>query len=432
MSPTSTTPPTNDIQPGSGMTADVDPFAAISAAMTSQFTRPLSKSTLALLVIFLLFHALIATFSLLILIGPYIGGKKRSHWLFRKSYIPSNPGEKVEKTPLYMMNTGFFMCIAQLLGSLSTIAFICLQFNPARSLDYALHAEPLIPLGLMYLFEMLAYWIMAHCFLALSYSAGTVSTRSSLHRLTRWDPPPILVNAVFTCVPVCMVAAILGTIVHGSEGFGHVLSQLRSTLEVLSRGSSDLKRLQNPSLPALQKISIQSDLARVQSELNALTPESVTNLRAAIYYHHWSQILFLVFMCITCLVFILSFVKLTEKLLLQGQEPISHSPKSHQFYRSQPERADSYLDLKSQSSAPMRTYLGTLKSDRQLLGFTVRAYATIIAMVTSIACFLISIFRATDVIINPTWHGVITWLPTVSGSWSAIPVAWQCWRLYSD
>jgi hypothetical protein len=263
-----------------------------------------------------------------------------------------------------MMNTGFFMCIAQLLGSLSTIAFICLQFNPARSLDYALHAEPLIPwvqldltlsflflstaslsgqelihfpirynfcwisLGLMYLFEMLAYWIMAHCFLALwvmfvpnwqfrwihstavyinfsrdsSYSAGLVSTRSSLHRLTRWDPPPILVNAVFTCVPVCMVAAILGTIVHGSEGFGHVLSQLRSTLEVLSRGSSDLKRLQNPSLPALQKISIQSDLARVQSELNALTPESVTNLRAAIYYHHWSQILFLVFMCITCLV----------------------------------------------------------------------------------------------------------------------------------
>jgi len=37
------------------------------------------------------------------------------------------------------------MCIVQLLGSLSTIACICLQINPSRSLNYALHAQPLIP-----------------------------------------------------------------------------------------------------------------------------------------------------------------------------------------------------------------------------------------------------------------------------------------------
>jgi hypothetical protein len=76
------------------MPEGTDPFAAISAAMADRFIRPLSKSTIALLAIFLIFHLLIAAFSLLILIAPFIGGKKRSHWLFRKLYIPSKPGEK--------------------------------------------------------------------------------------------------------------------------------------------------------------------------------------------------------------------------------------------------------------------------------------------------------------------------------------------------
>ncbi|PLW34677.1 hypothetical protein PCANC_12236 [Puccinia coronata f. sp. avenae] len=425
--------PINNGPPGGGMPEGTDPFAAISAAMADRFIRPLSKSTIALLAIFLIFHLLIAAFSLLILIAPFIGGKKRSHWLFRKLYIPSKPGEKARKTSLFMMNTGLFMCMAQLAGSLSTVGFIFPQFNTNRSVKYAIHAQPLIPLGLMYLFEMLAYWIMAHCFLALSYSTTTISTKVGSNRLSRWDPPPILVNAVFTFVPLCIIAGIIGTIIHGSAGYDLVMSTIEKTVEILSQGSSDLKRLALPSESDVQKNLIQSDLAQIQSELNVVGQESMTNLNDAIHFHHWSQIVYCVFMCVTCLVFSFSFMKLTQKLLLQGQDFSSPpTPKSPQLNRSESKDAEIPQDFKSSSRTPIRTYVGALRSNRQLLGFTVRAYATIIAMLTSMVFYLINISRTADVMTNPTWHGVVTWLPTVSGSWSAIPVAWQCWRLHSD
>lgn len=425
--------PTNNGTLGSGMPEGADPFAAISAGMSDRFIRPLSKGTIALLAIFLIFHLLIAAFSLLIIIAPFVGGKKRSHWLFRKLYIPNKPGEKACKTPLFMMNTGLFMCMTQLAGSLSTISFISPQFNSNRSVKYAIRAQPLIPLGLMYLFEMLAYWIMAHCFLALSYSTTTVSSKVGSNRLSRWDPPPILVNAVFTCVPICIIAGIIATIIHGSAGYDLVMSTIEKTVEILSQGSSDLKQLALPSQSDVQKNLIQSDLARIRSELNNLGQESMSNLKNAIHFHHWSQIVYFIFMCLTCLVFSFSFMKLTQKLLLQAQDFSSPPPpKSPQFYLSESKDTEIQQDFKSSSSTPIRTYVGALKSNRQLLGFTVRAYATIIAMLTSMVFFLINISRTADVMTNPTWHGVVTWLPTVSGSWSAIPVAWQCWRLQSD
>ncbi|KAI9612596.1 hypothetical protein H4Q26_007753 [Puccinia striiformis f. sp. tritici PST-130] len=157
-------------------------------------------------------------FSLMMLILPYTRPTKRPQWFFKKSHIPAQLRGKACQTPIYLINTGFFMCVAQLLGSLNTIAFICLQINPSRSLNYALRAQPLIPLGLMYMFEILAYWIMAHCFISLSYSSLDSAGRKAIS-LAKWEPPPAVVNVVFTCLPLCMVALITGTIIHGAVGY---------------------------------------------------------------------------------------------------------------------------------------------------------------------------------------------------------------------
>jgi len=425
MSTNNSTAP-NHGSPSSGMPPGVDPFAAISAAIIYQFTRPLSRTTIALLAIFLLFHSLIAGFSLFILIWPYITRKRRAQWLIRKSYIPNHSGEKTYKTPLYLINTGFFMCIVQLLGSLSTIACICLQINPSRSLNYALHAQPLIPLGLMYMFEMLAHWIMAHCFLTLSYSTD-IPSKSITRSLTRWNPSPMFVNVFFACFPICIVAGTTGAILRGAAGFGVILSQTRKTLKVLSQGTRTLKQLQAPSATEYQRNVAASHLARIQAKLTALTDEAQTNLRRTIYYHRWSSSLYFALMSVTCLVFMFSFMKLTQKFLRQGQDSSLQPTTS---------RAEEGVYSKKENEVtsiiPRRAYLGSLKSDRQLLGFTVRASATMIGMITSMIFYLIGIFRTSDVVLNPTWHGMMTWLPTVCGSWSAIPVAWQCWRLYTE
>jgi hypothetical protein len=130
-------------------------------------------------------------------------------------------------------------------------------------------------------------------------------------------------------------------------------------------------------------------------------------------------------------VFSFSFMKLTQKLLLQGQDFSSPpTPKSPQLNRSESKDAEIPQDFKSPSRTPIRTYVGALRSNRQLcrqlsmflylfamlglgsrisvhwifnflwlilVGFTVRAYATIIAMLTSMVFYLINISRTADV-----------------------------------
>jgi len=276
------------------------------------------------------------------------------------------------------------------------------------------------------MFEMLAHWIMAHCFLTLSYSTD-IPSKSITRSLTRWNPSPMFVNVFFACFPICIVAGTTGAILRGAAGFGVILSQTRKTLKVLSQGTRTLKQLQAPSATEYQRNVTASRLARIQAKLTALTDEAQTNLRRTIYYHRWSSSLYFALMSVTCLVFMFSFMKLTQKFLRQGQDSSLQPTTS---------RAEEGVYSKKENEVtsiiPRRAYLGSLKSDRQLLGFTVRASATMIGMITSMIFYLIGIFRTSDVVLNPTWHGMMTWLPTVCGSWSAIPVAWQCWRLYTE
>ncbi|KNF06713.1 hypothetical protein PSTG_00029 [Puccinia striiformis f. sp. tritici PST-78] len=385
--------------------AGINPFTPISAAIIHQFTQPLSKTTITLLAIFLVFHSLIALFSLMMLILPYTRPTKRPQWFFKKSHIPAQLRGK---------------------GSLNTIAFICLQINPSRSLNYALRAQPLIPLGLMYMFEILAYWIMAHCFISLSYSSLDSAGRKAIS-LAKWEPPPAVVNVVFTCLPLCMVALITGTIIHGAVGYDVILVQERHTLKVLAQGASAWTQLQAPSQSEEQKNSLLSQLNQVEEELKNLTEQSGINLNLGIDYHRRSQTLYLLCMCVTCLFFIFSFWKLTHKLLLQAEESSYYSAQTRQFRHLQ-NASNSQEEITASSNNKKRT----LRPDRQLLGFTVRACAAIIAMGINMICYLMNIFRTEDMMINPHWHGAATWIPTVSGSWASIPIAWQCWRLYLD
>ncbi|POV94995.1 hypothetical protein PSHT_15899 [Puccinia striiformis] len=407
--------------------AGINPFTPISAAIIHQFTQPLSKTTITLLAIFLVFHSLIALFSLMMLILPYTRPTKRPQWFFKKSHIPAQLRGKDHAHSQWLIWGSSLpdpylldqYWVLHLLGSLNTIAFICLQINPSRSLNYALRAQPLIPLGLMYMFEILAYWIMAHCFISLSYSSLDSAGRKAIS-LAKWEPPPAVVNVVFTCLPLCMVALITGTIIHGAVGYNVILVQERHTLKVLAQGASAWTQLQAPSQSEEQKNSLLSQLNQVEEELKNLTEQSGINLNLGIDYHRRSQTLYLLCMCVTCLFFIFSFWKLTHKLLLQAEESSYYSAQTRQFRHLQ-NASNSQEEITASSNNKKRT----LRPDRQLL----RACAAIIAMGINMICYLMNIFRTEDMMINPHWHGAATWIPTVSGSWASIPIAWQCVRL---
>ncbi|PLW10819.1 hypothetical protein PCASD_22356 [Puccinia coronata f. sp. avenae] len=78
-----------------GLPADANPFAFISQLQSPRFLPKLSTSAVTTLVAFLVFHILVAAFSLVILVLPHIGKGKRGPWLVRKIYIQADSGEKL-------------------------------------------------------------------------------------------------------------------------------------------------------------------------------------------------------------------------------------------------------------------------------------------------------------------------------------------------
>jgi hypothetical protein len=72
--------------------AGVNPFAYILNLITPQYFLPLSKYTLGLLVFFFIVHLLIALFCIVILVLPYLRGRKQSQWFLRRLYIKDRSG----------------------------------------------------------------------------------------------------------------------------------------------------------------------------------------------------------------------------------------------------------------------------------------------------------------------------------------------------
>ena len=144
--------------------AGPDPFAYISHLAERRFTARLPQSAIILLAVFLVFHILITAFSLVILILPYVGKANRRSWTFKKLYIYDRSGEKLYSAPLYLVNTGVLMSVSQLLGSVTTQAYIWMHIRMNLSGNYSLRSQFIPVLGLVFIFDTYSYWSMAHCF----------------------------------------------------------------------------------------------------------------------------------------------------------------------------------------------------------------------------------------------------------------------------
>jgi hypothetical protein len=154
--------PWNSIPPG------VNPFQFSIDRSAHRGFAPLSRLTKSLLLVFFVFHLLIATFCLVILVLPYIRGVKRSHWFFRKLYIQDQSRQKglfepflplpldcfnsyecfifscalqVYKVPLLWVNGGVVMTMSQLMGSVATLAYIIIQLATTHSINASLHVQ---------------------------------------------------------------------------------------------------------------------------------------------------------------------------------------------------------------------------------------------------------------------------------------------------
>ncbi|WAR61366.1 hypothetical protein PtB15_12B51 [Puccinia triticina] len=193
-------------------------------------------------------------------------------------------------------------------------------------------------------------------------------------------------------------------------------TSLRATL---SQGSLVWKQLELPGHSAEEKAHLASQLTQVQEKLDSLLEQTGTLASQVLDRFNSIRSVMLFFIPATSLVFMLSFWKLAQKYKSKGTSKAELSDSGQAQSSSQDISARSHISRTSQ------TLFQTLRSDPQFLRLTIRASATFLGMLIALFFWLLALFKSNDMLIDPYWHGVATWLPTVSGSWTAIPVVWQ-------
>ncbi|PLW10820.1 hypothetical protein PCANC_06533 [Puccinia coronata f. sp. avenae] len=407
-----------DIPPG-GIPAGADPFAHVAQFPPHRFIPRLSRQAISILAVFLVFHILLSVFSLIILILPYIGKVRRTPWLVRKIYIYSSSGEKLYNTPLYFLNAGVLMSASQLMSSVTTQAYIWMQVRMHLSEDYALRAQFVPALALMFIFNTYSYWSMTHCFLALSYTNETLTHKSII---LSWLRSPISINTFFIAFPVSVTVATITVMTRLCLAYQDLLLHTRSIKAILSQGSLLWNQLKLTSLPEDGRAHILSQLIRTQDQLDLLLQATGAVLTRVLDRFYSVRSIMLVSIPATSLFFFISFWKLADKYKKRGQ-------KSNKTMIKLNEDPAKQVYLRSESEA---AFFDTLRSDDQFVRLTITAVATLLGILTGMSYWFLTVFKSNAIMIDPYWHGVGAWMPTISGTWSALPMAWQSWQLYLE
>lgn len=408
----------------------VNPFGYFAEQVSSKFFPGLSNFTTALLVIFFIFHLVIASFCLAILVLSQLRRKKRSQWFFRRLHLRDRSGRSVSKVPLLWVNAGLLMTISQFLGSVASQAFILINIKWKQSVHYALH-HPVEPaLGVMLACEIFSYWALMHCFVvAICYDQNT---RGEIrNRVARWMASPPFINCIFFFFPLAVVVTIL-TLSTCLTLVNHKFEkQVIKGLTVLAEGSDAWEKLKVPTGPPEEQVQLTRLILQVASEAKSLKSNANMRLEEFTDFFHVTFCVLLTLHCITFLVFLCMFWLVASKFQRKERELPPASPSPNPFRRwARPKEPQ--ITSADQPLSSNRSLMHIATSNRQFLHLLLRAICIFIAMSTNTIVLSIGVLKTHEVLRTPKWRGLLVWLAAVAGSWSSIPIAWQCWRLYKD
>ncbi|POW04522.1 hypothetical protein PSTT_10348 [Puccinia striiformis] len=354
----------------SGLPAGVDP----------DWMPPLSTGTMVFLAVLLVFHVLVAAACSIILLLPYIGKRSESHGSLRY-------------TPLLGQYWDYDVHLG--ISGLHQHPNVSLPANRDTCIT-ALASRTQYGPAIMLICNIYSYWSTAHGFLTLSYTNKIFVDDS---KNLRWLRSPLLINVSFITFPITVAATIAILQTNLCLNFHELQVQLRILQATLSEGSLAWNQFQRThSSDDQERISFQM-LKRGPRQIHrrnyrAPLRDKFLLLRSAM----------LVFMLATTLVSLLSFdpvgiAWVIPKIGVQSVFVFSFWKLTRTFHKKRG-RSNNSTYLKSDCSGLPRE---------------------------------IVVFKgAHDVWLNPDWHGFMTWLPALSGSWAAVPLTLQSWRLYQD
>ncbi|PLW26361.1 hypothetical protein PCANC_27246 [Puccinia coronata f. sp. avenae] len=394
-----------------------NPFSFALNELTPRYFVRLSTIARTILMVFFVFHAFITLFCLALLLLPYLRGASKSQWLFRRLYIKDNAGVNVYKVPLLWMNTGILMTASQLMGSMGAQAFIYMQVKSALSPKYALHSQLEPALGVMYMGEMLTYWSLMHCFLVATYCGSEVEGDGAKGS-SRWIPSPTILNTIFLGFPTLVVSSTVALFAWLCTAHGSFSTLASKVLYLLNQGSIIWDQGRDTSIPLQDKTNLMTRLFQVMGQVQNLRDATESQLADLVVRFRITQFVQLGLSAATFLGFLCFFSLLLNKYRISRSQS-SHSASQSSFTREPTHGAN-------------RSLIQMAKSDRQFFHLVLRSMAMIVAMMTLMALFVMNLMRSEQVIREPRYRAIASWLATATGTWSAIPITWQCWGLYND
>ncbi|WAR60035.1 hypothetical protein PtB15_11B677 [Puccinia triticina] len=405
----------------------VDPYAYIKEFISTWTSVPLSRIAVAFMIIFFCLHVLIAGLCLIILILPYARrtGADRSQWVFRKVYIQDQSGGEVHKDPLYFANARVLLTIAQLLSSASTPAFIWFDIGVTTPNEHSLRPQVMPAFGLMNLAEILAYWSLSHCFLVtVCYGQKTPGAKSK-GLITHISPR--LINTIFICLPIAAAAMTIVVVTRVILVTNNVQAGMVQLFAGLDRGSLIWKQIAvNPQ----SSVGLYSQLNVINLDLKRLAIETSDLMETSFERFRFGEFVFLSFSSISCPIFVTLFYVLLQNYQHQRRSSSRRSVRPGDSLKHENTHSDN--DPHCHSAATSMGYFDAIKTDRQFFHLNMRALGTFLAMLINISVHLIAIIRTVDTLAVPHWRGIVSCLATAGSTFSGIPIAWQCWRLYAD
>ncbi|POW18814.1 hypothetical protein PSHT_05429, partial [Puccinia striiformis] len=316
--------------------------------------------------------------------------KKQSTWFYRRLYINNDdPRAGASKSSLVWVNAGLLMTTTQLVSSTAAQAYIAtwLHISQSSTPTYAL-TEP--SFGLMVVSEMLTYWTLMHLFVVTIY----------------YDPKT-LANVIIFAVLILFSGIAL---VHWQ-----VTDQIVLILSILQEGSAAWHGMGSSSTTPEEKVHLGTQLTQVISSAMLVGDRVKKSAERSIH-------LFRTLVCVMVFLFgvtFLSFIFVFSMLIYQFTR--KHNSLGRKAFTSNPFRRWTKSKITASNIEELSNGANQNTIERQFVWD--REDKRIYILVRDLLNF------SPD---QPYWREVMAWLSTLSCTWSAIPIAWQCWRLYQD
>ncbi|KAA1102088.1 hypothetical protein PGT21_035881 [Puccinia graminis f. sp. tritici] len=412
----------------SALPAHSNPFVYMKDELSQSLTLPLSRPFVVVLLVFFVFHVLVAGLCLLILILPSISRSKSStQWLWMKLFIKDQSGELIYRTPLYFTNGGIILTISQLCNSVTSQAFIWCQIKVSGPFDEYRLTQILALLGVMYVFGYMGYCSLAHCFFVTGYY-GRKTYGCSSKRMFRWISPPTLINTASICYPLLTIATIMAVTIRLFLAHRTFSNELTKLLRNVNQGSAIWEKLQHNSLSLEEKLVTTNRLSRQDLRIKELGLVVQEHLDAVLRCFQIFSCTVASFLCVCCQLFMFSFWKLIRSNLREASKPkITLTIATNTLnYESPADESSPQTDLISVNQVQS----GAMLSNRQLTYLSIRAFAIFISMSIVTVLLLLLAFKPSNFLLDPYWRGVMAWLSSAGNTFSAICIAFHSWKLF--